>query len=502
MGETEREAPRVAELTPPATVAAPGEAPPAPVPPRRGFALGRWGGAALRRIVRRRWRLLAVVALLALVGVGAWLVYEHLRASYHLRAARAALERYHDDEARRHLEACLKVWPRNSDVLLLLARAARRGSAYDAADHFLDLYQDVRGSDDDLVLERMLLRAERGQLSEVSAFCQARLEQDHPAAPLVFEALARGLMRVYQLKKAEECLRDWLQRQPENTQAYLHLATVYEMTERLSDALAAYRRAVEIDPQRDDLRLRLAALLLRMGSADDALPHLEFLHRRRPDDLQIRVYLARCHELRGDKAKAERLLDDVLARQPEFVPALAERGRLASLAGQGERAEACLRRAVKGDPSDYSTRYQFYLCLVRNGKAEEARRELARLKELENDLQRLQKILSAEMQRAPNDPNLPCEVGEIALRSGSLEEARRWFQMALKIAPNHARAHKGLAQLYRRIGNPGLAARHRSLAQGSGGAGERRGSSPPSEDRRDKPGGSPDDRRDKPGGLR
>jgi tetratricopeptide (TPR) repeat protein len=501
MGETEREAPLVAELTPPATVAAPGEAPPAPLPARRGFILGRWGGAALRWIVRRRWRLLAVVALLALVGVGAWLIGVHLWANYHLRAARAALERYHDDEARRHLEACLKVWPRNPDVLLLMARAARRGSAYDVADGILDRYQEVRGSDDDLVLERMLLRAERGQLSEVSDFCQARLEQDHPAAPLVFEALTRGLMRVYQLQKAEECLRDWLQRQPDNTQAHLYLATVFEMTERLSDALATYRRGLEIDPQRDDLRLRLATLLLRMGSAEDALPHLEFLHRRQPEDLQIQVHLARCHEQKGDRAEAERLLDGVLDRQADFVPALAERGRLASLAGQSVRAEACLRRAVQVDPGDYSTRYQLYLCLVRNGKAEEARRELARLKVLENDLQRLQKILSAEMQQTPNNPDLHCEVGEIALRSSSLEEARRWFETALKHAPNHPRAHKGLAQVYSRIGNPGLAARHQSLARASGVARER-SSSPPSQDRRDKPGSLPKDRRDKPGGSR
>ena len=450
---------------PDALVAAPVAVPPAPAAAPGGFFLSRWGGAALRLVVRRRWRLLAVAALLALIGVGAGLIGVYLWANHHLRAARAALERYHDGEARQHIEACLKVWPRNPDVLLLSARLARRGGTYELADHFLDRYQAERGSDDDLVLERMLLRTERGQFDEVSDFCQARIEQDHPTAPLVFEAVTRGLIRVFRLKDAERFLQDWLSRQPDNTQALLYQATVCEMTERLSDALAIYHRAVEIDSERDDLRLRLAALLLRMGIAEEAQPHLEFLQRRQPDNLQVQVHLARCRELKGDRAAAESLLDNVLARQPDFVPALAERGRLAGLAGQPVQAEAWLRRAVESDPSDYSTRYQLYLCLVRNGKATEARGELSRLKELETDLQRIQRILSHGMQLAPNDPDLHCEVGEIALRSGSFEEARRWFQSALKFHPNHARAHKGLAQLYDRLGNPGLASRHRSLAQ-------------------------------------
>jgi len=49
-----------------------------------------------------------------------------LRAWYHLRAARRALARYHNPQAIRHLQACLRVWPADADVLLLAARAARR----------------------------------------------------------------------------------------------------------------------------------------------------------------------------------------------------------------------------------------------------------------------------------------------------------------------------------------------------------------------------------------
>jgi predicted Zn-dependent protease len=248
------------------------------------------------------------------------------------------------------------------------------------------------------------------------------------------------------------------------------MARVYEMTQRLSEALAMYRRAVDLDPQRDDLRQQLVAVLLHMGSGEEALPHVEYLRKRQPDNPQIQVYLARCLDQTGDRPAAEKLLDEVLARQPNFVPALAERGKLALNADQTAQAETWLRRAVELDPGAYSTRQQFYDCLNRNGKPDEARRERSRLKEVEADLQRIEK-LSAAMHMARNDPDLHCEVGEIALRSGAFEEARRWFQTALKQDPNHARAHAGLERLYSRMGNSGMAARHRALAHPSSSSG-------------------------------
>src|SRR5947199_10146364 len=79
--------------------------------------------------------LLLFGVLLGLGGVG--LAGVHGWAWYHFLAGRAALERYHAENARDHLEACLKVWPDSAETHFLASRAARRADDYESADRHL-----------------------------------------------------------------------------------------------------------------------------------------------------------------------------------------------------------------------------------------------------------------------------------------------------------------------------------------------------------------------------
>ncbi|HZT81078.1 MAG TPA: hypothetical protein VFA26_12680, partial [Gemmataceae bacterium] len=68
----------------------------------------RQGLGKLAGVARRRWRLLAALAVLAGVAGAA---APYARAWYHFRAGREALQRYHAEEARAHFAAYLRVWP-------------------------------------------------------------------------------------------------------------------------------------------------------------------------------------------------------------------------------------------------------------------------------------------------------------------------------------------------------------------------------------------------------
>jgi len=175
-------------------------------------------GPALYGSLRRHRRLWAVAALLGLVTAGLAPAIPHLHAWYHFRAARSDLQRYHNPQAVRHLQACLHVWPADADALLLAARAARRARAYEQAERCLEKYQQVRGLDEAGSFEQLLLSAERG-VDSVADRCRHHVEQDHPDTPLILEALTRGYLRQYQLPEARLCLDLWLQRQPDNPQA-------------------------------------------------------------------------------------------------------------------------------------------------------------------------------------------------------------------------------------------------------------------------------------------
>jgi Flp pilus assembly protein TadD len=221
---------------------------------------------------------------------------------------------------------------------------------------------------------------------------------------------------------------------------------------------------LELDPEHEEARQRLVGHLLDMGKAVDALPHAAYLARRHPHDLLAQLALARCKDLLGENDQAEHILDGLLAQAPHFGPALAVEGRIALRDGQPDRAEGLLREALTQVPDDYSIHYQFYLALLANGKGEEAKGEQARIKQISEDLARLQEIIQHKMQESPHNAALHHEVGVISLRLGNVQEAVRWFQSALREDPDYAPAHSALADYYQQIGDRGQAAQHRELA--------------------------------------
>src|SRR5690349_1414019 len=104
-------------------------------------------------------RLIGVLLLLALGGALATQGY----AWYQRRAGRDALARYKTAEARRHLDACLRLWPADETAHLLSARAARRAGDYEAARRHLDACETTDGKQSpDVVLEWALLKATEG----------------------------------------------------------------------------------------------------------------------------------------------------------------------------------------------------------------------------------------------------------------------------------------------------------------------------------------------------
>src|SRR4051794_7680966 len=56
-------------------------------------------------------RFLILLVIVGLIGFGTWLTGLQLYGLYHLRQARESLNRYHNQEAQRHLEVCLGLRP-------------------------------------------------------------------------------------------------------------------------------------------------------------------------------------------------------------------------------------------------------------------------------------------------------------------------------------------------------------------------------------------------------
>jgi Tfp pilus assembly protein PilF len=394
-----------------------------------------------------------VGVLLGLVGVGLALALPHLQAWYHFRAARSELERYHNPQAIRHLQACLDTWRDDPDVLLLAARAARRARSYSEAERLLERYQQARGLDA-AAAEQLLLSAER-RVDQVADLCWRYVEQGRPDKPLLLEALTRGYLRQYRLAEARLSLNRWLQEQPDNAQAHFldglfHL----DYAHARSAAEASYRRAVELDPDHEEARVGLAVTLIEARKFAEAVEHLEEVRHRQPDNLSAQVGLAECLSALGRREEAVRGADGVLARQPDHAPALSLRGRLALEEGQPAQAETWLRQAAERDPSTHRTLYSLVQCLREIGKEEEARQVQRQLEQTEQDLARFNEIVTKEMLERPRDPALHHTLGRLLLRAGHREEGLHWVHSALRLDPQFAPARQTLAEYQQKAKAP------------------------------------------------
>lgn len=388
----------------------------------------------------------------------------HAWAAYQYRSARSDLARYHPEAARRKLQTCLTVWPQWASARLLAARASREAGDLEDADLQLRACQRIeQGSSDEIAFEWALLQATGGNVREVETYLQKKVDQSPENSPLVWEALAEGYLRSYRILDAMSCLEHWLVGDPVNVRALELRGRTFVTGKGLKRGSDDFRRVLELDPTRDDARMRFTRALLDLGGYDEAIPHLERLAKARPDDPEIRVRLARCLNMlrRGDEAR--RTLEDVLTQHPENAMALRTLGQFSLTEGQPAAGERYLQRAAALLPNDYQSHWLLYESLRQQGKPEAAV-QLKVAEQVRERSERLGELQSRRLADFPLDPALHVEMATLLMRSDRSEVAVSWLQSALALDPKFRPAHAALAEYFERSGQKALAEEHRKQA--------------------------------------
>lgn len=424
-----------------------------------------------RRVGPLAWLLitLAVVGL----GVGGWMIVAEVRAARRLNAAREALGRNDVPAAREAITQYLHRHPRSAEARFLAAQAARRDGALDAAGEHLRTAGQLGWVPEAVSLERALLAVQQGEGDGFLASLHRFVEEDHPEAVRILEVLVPFYLLRFQVHEAAWAVQQWIRREPERAAAWSSRGYVAERQRNPAEAIAAFRRAVELEPEADEARMHLARWLVDKNQPAEALGHLRTLRDHRPKDAQVLYYLARTEFSLGKKEEARRTLEDLLREHPQHAGGLAERGRLELSEGHLQPAERDLRKAAELSPSERDILYQLVLCLRRVGKDSEAEATDRRRLALEDDLDRLGKVTLA-IAASPRDAELRRQAGEICLRHGRVTDGLNWLQSALREDPQHAATHRLLAEHYQRVGRLELARRHELLGGVSPGATRRK----------------------------
>lgn len=414
-------------------------------------------GLAFNRCIWFRLALGLIVVVLGIAPI-AW----YFRPDPRLAEAKRALLRHDYAAAHTLYQSCLEQRPDDAALLLLAAQTARRAGRYERATKHLNAYRRLKGENPSLTLEWSLLRLQRGD-DQVESYLRDRAASSDTDALLVWEVLAQYYLDAYRLIDARDCLDRYLEIRPDDVKALMGRGFIWDRLQHYADAVRDYRRAVELEPDNDRARFRLAENLQITGPPQEAAAQYAWLREHYPEDAKARLGLAQAWRSMGRMDDARDLLDELLREQPQNIGALTERGRLALEEDRASQGAEWLRRAVALAPHDREALFHLWNCLKRCGPEDEMRQCRSRFERADADLKRL-KLLTKEVLRDPLNPALRYEGGEIFLKNGEEEEGIRWLEQCLRLAPTHRLAHQTLAEHYGRIGKSQLAAHHRDLA--------------------------------------
>ena len=164
------------------------------------------------------------------------------------------------------------------------------------------------GATDRLQLEYLLLRLTNGDTDEPAVALATYLSNGDPESSAILETLAAAYIRDLRYGPAYSTLVRWIELVPDQAIPYFWRGWVLERLNQAKGAMEDYRKALDLDPEMFNARIRVAEMLLEDKRPDEALPHLEQLLKQRPDNPQVLARMGQCRYLEGKPEEALSLI--------------------------------------------------------------------------------------------------------------------------------------------------------------------------------------------------
>lgn len=168
---------------------------------------------------------------------------------------------------------------------------------------------------------------------------------------------------------------------PQDFDAHYYLGRVYFEGSKLTLALSAFRKAIELDPRSAKARNHLGQTLeglTRFEEAGDAYRDAIHVEKEGAERSEWPYYnLGSLLLAEGDTEKAVTLLEEALARNPSSLQTRTRLGAAYSAASRLADAEKQLRAAVLEEPTNADAHYQLGRVLMKLGLKDEGRKHLA-----------------------------------------------------------------------------------------------------------------------------
>ncbi len=265
-----------------------------------------------------------------------------------------------------------------------------------------------------LSYQESLAALKSGNAEQAAALCKQTLINTPESLPHI-KLLGHALSTLKQFPAAEQCLRQGLSIAPEEPSLHDELGSVLAQTERMTEGIECFRKALALSPN-IKTRKKLVSALSFTGQDLEAENVLKVILQEVPDDLEALNFLAMSYQ-----AQNKQVLD----------------------------SEALLRKACGLKPEFHQAWKNLAALLIDQHRWLDAIEALERVCQLQ-----------------PNDASSRANLGHARSRNGDIQAGLSDYEQALQLNPNSAGVHMSRAHLLKTLGRQqdALAAYRQAIA--------------------------------------
>jgi tetratricopeptide (TPR) repeat protein len=209
-----------------------------------------------------------------------------------------------------------------------------------------------------------------------------RLRQRFPNDPDVLYTAAKLHMKAF-----NDATFAMFQSAPSSYRVHQLSAEIFEVQNRYEQAVAEYRKAIELKPNAPDIHYRLGrAILLQShdpASLDLAAAEFRSELKLSPEDGACEFQLGQIAQVQGKSSDAKSHFERAVALSPNFVAGLIALGKMNTEEKQYGRAIELLTRAVQIQSANETAHYALLTAYRNAGQMDKARGEKAVLDRLQ-----------------------------------------------------------------------------------------------------------------------
>ncbi len=273
--------------------------------------------------------------------------------------------------------------------------------------------------------------------------------------------------------KARVESKNVLQLDPKNAEAYYLSGEIEEQQQAWPKAYANYLKAVEVDPTYLPAKAKLGRIYLLMGDTAKAEKMVNDILTKQPNDAAGQTLKAALLMHKGDIGGAIGEVSRVVAADPSQDDAVSLLAFLYSKQGNDAKAQAVLEKGMQASPKnvtlrleranlalkskDFSKAEQLYQSIVSiDPKKLEYRATLASFYARNNQLDKAEQVLRDAIKADPEDQKRGLLLAEFLASRRSGEVAEKELLTMIQNAPKSKsyQLRFGLAKLYEAMGKP------------------------------------------------